>query len=99
MTLTVQIPDDVAGALTSPGQEPSRAVLEAVALEGYRTRRLSESAVRRLLGFGTRTQVHGFLKQHGVSSHYGLDDLEHDMQEADRIVALLKANRPEQYAR
>jgi hypothetical protein len=39
--------------------------------------------------------VHGFLKQHGVSSHYGLEDLEHDMHEAERTVALLKANRSE----
>jgi hypothetical protein len=96
MMLTVEIPDEVAGAMASSGQEPSRAVLEAVALEGYRTQRLSESAVRRLLGFGTRTQVHGFLKQHGLSSHYGLEDLEHDMHEADRVVALLRATGAEQ---
>jgi hypothetical protein len=94
MTVTIQIPDDLAGALVVSGQDPERAVLEAIALEGYRTERLSESAVRRLLGFGTRTQVHGFLKEHGVFMHYTLEDLEHDMREADRIVALMDAARP-----
>ncbi|HWE51028.1 MAG TPA: UPF0175 family protein [Bryobacteraceae bacterium] len=95
MTLTVEIPDEVAGALTSSGQERLRAILEAIALEGYRAQRLSESAVRRLLGFSTRTQVHGFLKQHGVFSHHGLEDLEHDMREADRVAAILKGNPSE----
>jgi predicted HTH domain antitoxin len=88
MTVTVHIPDDLAGALAGSGQDPERAVLEAVAIEGYRTERLSESAVRRLLGYETRMQVHGFLKEHGVFLHYGLEDLDHDMREADRIVGL-----------
>lgn len=89
MQVTVQLPDDLAGALAIQGQDPQRGVLEAIALEGYRTERLSESAVRRLLGFETRTEVHGFLKEHGVPMHYGLEDWEHDKWEADRIIALM----------
>jgi hypothetical protein len=92
LTVTVEIPDDLAGALAAGGQDPERAVLEAIALEGYRTERLSESAVRRLLGFESRMQVHGFLKANHVYLHYGLEDLEHDMREADRIVGLLTAS-------
>ena len=78
MTIVVEIPDDLAGALSTEGQDPARALLEAVALEGYRTDRLSESDIRRLLGFETRMEVHGFLKEHGVFLHYTLEDLEHD---------------------
>jgi len=84
---------DLAGAIAISEQDPERAVLVAIALEGYRTERLSESAVRRLLGFETRTQVYGFLKEHGVFMHYALKDLEYDMREADRIVALMGATR------
>jgi len=88
MTVTVEIPDDLAGMLAARGVDPSRAVLEAVAVEGYRRDLFSESAVRRLLGFETRVRVHGFLKEHNVYPHYTLADLEHDMHEADRYSAL-----------
>ena len=45
--------------------------------------------MRRLPGFETRMQVHGFLKEHGVYLNYSMEDLEHDIREADRIVAIL----------
>jgi hypothetical protein len=94
MTVTVEIPDDLAGMLSTGGNDPARAVLEAIALEGYRRDRLSEYEVQQLLGFATRMEVHGFLKEHGVYLHYSMADLDHDMREADRIVALLDAARP-----
>ncbi len=87
MTVTLEIPDDLAGVLTE------RAMLESVALEGYRSRRLSESAVRRLLGFDTRMDVHGFLRENNVYLQYGAEDLEHDLAEAKRHVELLTAGR------
>ncbi|HYA19017.1 MAG TPA: UPF0175 family protein [Bryobacteraceae bacterium] len=90
MHIALDIPDNIAGVI-APDQDPARAALEALALEGYRSKRLGESAVRRLLGFPTRLEVHGFLKEHGVYLHYDMQDLEHDMREADRIVAMLKA--------
>ena len=68
----------LARQVASEGKEPARVALEALALEGYRTERLSESAVRRMLGFQSRIQVHEFLKQHGVFLHYSVSDLEHD---------------------
>ncbi len=96
MTITVEIrnPGELAKAILIGGNEPARAVLEAVALEGYRRDLLSEEAVRRLLGFETCMEVHGFLKEHGVFLHYTLDDLEHDMQEARRYGALENEHRP-----
>jgi hypothetical protein len=84
MNITVEIPDAIAGALAGAGQDPPRAVLEAVALEGYRRQVLGESAVRRLLGFETRMEVHAFLKEHGVYLNYSQEDLEHDLAEARR---------------
>jgi hypothetical protein len=38
-------------------------------------------------------QVHGFLKEHGVHLRYSMADLENDVRESDRIVAMLKARR------
>jgi hypothetical protein len=67
------------------GRIPARFALEALALEGYRTERLSESAVREMLGFGTRMDVHAFLKQHGVYPHYDVEDLERDEKTAEKL--------------
>ncbi len=92
MHIALDIPDDIRGVV-APGQDPARAVLEAMALEGYRSKRLGESAVRRLLGFETRMEVHQFLNEHDVYLHYGIDDWEHDKRESDRVLALIQANR------
>jgi hypothetical protein len=56
-----------------------RALLESFALEGYRSGTLTEEQVRMALGYGTRMQVHGFLKDHGVYLNYNQEDLEQDM--------------------
>jgi Uncharacterised protein family (UPF0175) len=76
MEITLHIPDELARLVASEGQDPARVALEALALEGYRTERLSESDLRRMLGFETRLEVHAFLKEHGVYLHYDLSDLE-----------------------
>lgn len=78
MTLTLQLDDAQARLLTESFPDLSRAALEALAIEGYRTGRLSSSQVRRLLGFDTRMQVHEFLKLRGVPLNYTEDDLEED---------------------
>jgi hypothetical protein len=91
MTLTVEIPDALVDALAPNGGDLSRTVLEAMALEGYRTDRLAEYDVQRLLGFESRMDVHGFLKEHGVYLNYGIEALEHDIRESDRMLALLAA--------
>jgi len=69
------------------GANLPRTLLETLALEGYRQDWLSEAAVRRLLGFQTRMEVHAFLKEHGVCLHYNAADLEHDLEEARRYAA------------
>jgi len=87
MIITVEIPDSAGAVLAASGQNPSRALLEAFALEGYRTDQLSEYEVQQLLGFEYFEQVHGFLKEHGVYLHYSMEDAEHDLAEARRYPA------------
>ena len=79
MQLQLEIPDDVLKALSTDEKEGPRAALEAVALEGYRSRRLSEHQVQRMLGLGHRLDVHAFLKEHHTPVNYSIDDLEHDL--------------------
>jgi hypothetical protein len=84
-TITVSLPEDIANHLAAGPGDLSRAALEGLALEGYRTGKLSSAQVRRMLGFATRIQVHAFLKEHGVFLHYGPDDLEQDRQAGEAL--------------
>jgi hypothetical protein len=76
--VTLDIPDELSAALATPGRELSRSVLEALALEAYRERKLSTSQLRRLLGFESRYDLDGFLKAHEVWLEYSADDLQRD---------------------
>ena len=83
MEVAIHLPDDVAAAM--PWKDVSRHVVEQIALEGYREGWLSEEQVRRLLGYETRLDVHGFLKEHGVYLRYTVEDLERDRATHERL--------------
>ena len=87
MTIPLNIPDDVAKSLISRGANLAQTVLEAVALEGYRSGRLSEAQVRRLLGYQTRMEVDGFLKDHGIYLGYTVEDLDREGEISRRLWA------------
>jgi hypothetical protein len=76
MQITLELPDEIAGEL----RDLPRALLESFVLERYRSGKLSEEQVRRVLGFGTRLQVDGFLKQHGVYLKSTLEDLDQETE-------------------
>jgi hypothetical protein len=95
MQITIEIPDMIAGWLAGAGRDPARALLEAFALEGYRRQDLGESAVRRLLGFETREEAHGFLKQHGAFLPYTVEDAERDTAVALEVARRYRAQRDE----
>jgi predicted HTH domain antitoxin len=80
MNLELHIPDDAASVLAAQYPDLPRAALEALALEGYRSMRLSDGQVREMLGFSSRMQVHAFLKERGVHLNYSLADLEQDRE-------------------
>jgi hypothetical protein len=87
MQVTLTIPDALAEQLIAAGQDPSRAALEALAVEGYRTQRLTEAEVKRMLGYGTRMQVHALLKEHDVYLNYSMADVEQDIKASDEFLA------------
>jgi predicted HTH domain antitoxin len=83
-SITIELPDTIIKELETTSGEISRTILEAIALEGYRSERLSRSEVRQLLGF-TWQETENFLAHHGLSYHYNLDDLNEDRTTLDRI--------------
>jgi hypothetical protein len=85
MELTVQIPDELASRMSASGADLSRRALEALALEEFKSGRLTKPELRRLLDFGTRYQLDGFLKAHEVYEDYTLQDLEQELEGLRRL--------------
>ena len=85
MELTFQIPDDLASRMSASGGDLSRRALEALALEEFKSGHITKPELRRLLGFGTRYQLDGFLKSHGVYEDYTMEDLEQELEGLRRL--------------
>jgi hypothetical protein len=86
MELILHIPDELSASIQAMGSSPSRAALEALAIEGYRTGALTAFQTRRLLGFETRYELESFLKAHNiVEGAYGVDDFEQDQRTMQRL--------------
>jgi len=85
MTITVEIPEELAGRLIAAGKDPALAAFEAIALERYRSDRQTKAEIRRLLGFDTRMEVDAFLKEHGVFLPFADEDLAHDIEIASQV--------------
>ncbi|MGH9611156.1 MAG: UPF0175 family protein [Bryobacteraceae bacterium] len=78
MQVTLDIPDDLVHALSAPGQDPSRAALEAWGLEAFRQRRLSEYQLRTLLGLSSRWDLHALFKERRIDM-YTVEEFEKDL--------------------
>lgn len=85
MEVTVTIPEDIAAQLHTRWQDLPRAALESLALEAYRSGTLTTAQLRRLLGFESRYELDGFLKQAGVYLDYDLDDLKQDLETIRKV--------------
>lgn len=79
MVVSLEVPDELARALSARnGADLPQSLLEMIALEGYRSEQLTHAEVMSLLGFEHPLQVEQFLKDHGVSLDYTVEDMEHD---------------------
>jgi hypothetical protein len=87
MVINIHIPQDQEQTLRNAwGDGLDRAALEALAIEGYRSRKLSTLEVGRLLGIQDRGDVNQWLAERHVPLSYSIDDLESDRKAHDRIV-------------
>lgn len=85
MQIILDLPEDIAQHFGTDQPGLTRAALEALAIEGARSGKLSTGQVRRMLGFSTRMQVDGFLKDHGVELPMTVPDIEHDAEISRRF--------------
>jgi len=86
MQVAIELPEDIAEDLRAKWKDLPRHALEAIALEGYRSGALTESQVRRVLGFETRLEVNSFLKDRGVYYNYSPSELDQEIETNERLL-------------
>jgi Uncharacterised protein family (UPF0175) len=87
MTVSIDIPKQAEELLRGAfGDHLSRAVLEAIAIEGYRTGKLTRYEIQSLLGFEGRWETESWLGNKGLHLDYGPEDLQEDRQTLDRVL-------------
>ncbi|MCU1325272.1 MAG: hypothetical protein JWN34_642 [Bryobacterales bacterium] len=82
MQVTLDVPEDISRLLADSAVALTRVALEALALDALRTGKLSPAQARRLLGFTSRYQMDGFLKEHEVFLPLTLEDIRRDAETA-----------------
>ena len=85
MTIQLDLPDELSQVLAASGGDLPRAALEAIALEAYREHKLSTAQLQRLLGFESRYELDGFLKEREVWLEYSWQDLEQDRRTHEQL--------------
>jgi hypothetical protein len=91
ITITFDIPDEIAELLAAAGVDIALAAKEAFLVELYRQESITCHELAQALGL-CRYETDGVLKKHGVD--YGLT-LEEFRAEAESLHRLLAENRPE----
>lgn len=76
MEITISIPDELVSDLP-PGEDISRRMLEAFAIENYRQEKMSLGQIAELLGFSI-DEANAFLKKHRIPLNYDFADLAED---------------------
>ena len=79
MNVAIEIPDDIGRALAGQAGDLSRAVLEAVAVEAYRSATITPAQVQQMLGLRSRWETESFLRRAEAYHDYTMDDLERDI--------------------
>lgn len=79
MHIAIDIPDDIGQVLAAHAGGVSRVVLEAVAIEAYRSGSITPVQVQQMLGLRSRWEAESFLKRAEAFHDYTTDDLERDI--------------------
>ena len=79
MNVAIEIPDEIGQVLAAQAGGVSRAVLEAVAIEAYRSGTITSAQVQKMLGLSSRWETESFLRRAEAYNDYTVDDLERDI--------------------
>ncbi len=81
MEITVQLPNDL-----TQHPDPGREALEALAIAGYCSGKLTAFQASRLLGFSSRFEFESFLKARNIYDQaYSIEDLAEDLETLQKL--------------
>ncbi|MDP9113398.1 MAG: UPF0175 family protein [Acidobacteriota bacterium] len=83
MQVHLDVPEEVARQFAGEPGGITRAALEALAIEGIRSGKLTVHQAGQLLGIVSRYEMDGFLKAHGVLLPITIDDVVTDTNTAN----------------
>jgi len=79
VNVAIEIPDEIGQVLAAQAGGVSRAVLEAVAIEAYRSGTITPAQVQQMLGLSSRWETESFLRRAEAYNDYTVDDLDRDI--------------------
>jgi predicted HTH domain antitoxin len=79
VNIAIDIPDDIGQVLAARAGGVSRAVLQAVAIEAYRSGSITPLQVQQMLGLRSFWETESFLRRAEAFHDYTMDDLERDI--------------------
>ena len=79
MNVAIDLPDEIGQVFAARAGGASRAVLEAVALEAYRSGTITTAQVQQMLGLRSRWETEAFLRRAEAYHDYTMDDAERDI--------------------
>ena len=82
MQVYLDVPEDVARQFAAEPGGITRAAMEALAIEGIRSGKLTVHQGRQMLGIRSRYEMDGFLKDHGILQQIALEDVIRDSETA-----------------
>jgi hypothetical protein len=85
MQVHLDVPEDVAQQFAAEPGGIARATLEALAVEGVRSGKLTSYQARQMLGISSRYEMDRFLKARGVLLPLTMEDVAGDSQTAIRF--------------
>ena len=86
MSVTIDLPEEIAQQLQAQWGDLSRRILEALAIEGYRSAVLSLGQVAEILDLSV-WEAEIFLKERGVDLLYTAEDLKQDLATNKHLVS------------
>lgn len=93
MRVWIDLPEKAVRQLADEGQDLSKVALEALAVDAYRTNRITARQLCDLLDIPSRYELDGFLKRHGVPLEYSLEDFEREGTTSARLWEQREAER------
>lgn len=85
MNVAFELPDDIAQQMEMKWPDVPRGVIEAIAVEGYRSGALTHGQVERFLTLSW-AETEAFLKEGQAYCHYDEADLIQDRSTLDRLL-------------